>query len=106
MSERPNEIIEITEQNYDSVCSSGKILIDFWATWCMPCRRLSPVIDEISSEVTDGLKVGKINVDDQPRLAEKFSVMSIPTIVVLSDGVESARSVGVIPKSKIIEMIV
>ena len=77
----------ITKDNFDAevLKESKTVLLDFWASWCGPCRMVSPIIDEIANERTD-LKVGKVNVDEQPELAAKFGVMSIPTLIVMKDG--------------------
>lgn len=99
-------IITVTSQNFETevVASDKTVLIDFWASWCGPCRMLSPVVDEIAEERTD-IKVGKINVDEEPELAGRFGVMSIPTLVVLVGGELKNKSVGVIPKDKILELL-
>ena len=99
-------VIEITTDNFENeVLKTDKtVLIDFWASWCMPCRMLSPVVDEIAEE-NPGIKVGKVNVDEQPELAEKFGVMSIPTLVVFKNGQNIDSSVGVKPKAEILEML-
>lgn len=99
--------IEITNVNFDEkVLNCTKpVLIDFWAEWCMPCRMLSPVIDEIAGQYVDKARVGKINIDEQPELAERFGVMSIPTLIVFKDGTVTGRSVGVVGKEKISSMI-
>ena len=96
----------ITSQNFETevTASEKTVLIDFWASWCGPCRMLSPVVDEIAEEHAD-VKVCKINVDDEPELAGRFGVMSIPTLVVISGGQVKNKSVGVIPKEKILEML-
>jgi len=96
----------ITSQNFETevTASEKTVLIDFWASWCGPCRMLSPVVDEIAEEHAD-VKVCKINVDDEQELAGRFGVMSIPTLVVISGGQVKNKSVGVIPKEKILEML-
>ena len=80
------------------------VLVDFWATWCMPCRMLAPTVEEIADEYGDKLVVGKINVDEESDLARKFRVMSIPTLIVFENGEEVRRSVGVVDKDDILEM--
>ncbi len=98
--------ITITKENFEhEVMKSDKpVLIDFWASWCGPCRMVSPIIDEIAAENT-GFKVGKINVDEQGELASAFSVMSIPTLVVVKDGKITGKSVGAKPKAQILQMV-
>ena len=96
----------ITKENFETeVLQADKpVLIDFWASWCNPCRMLSPVVDEIAEE-TPSIKVGKVNVDEQPELAQKFDVMSIPMLVVFKDGKAVNNSVGVQPKGNILDML-
>ena len=91
-------VITITKENFaQEVLQSEKpVLLDFWASWCGPCRMLSPVVDEVAEERTD-VKVGKVNVDEEPDLARRFGVMSIPTVVFLKNGQEFDRKVGVMP---------
>ena len=99
-------VIHITKENFESeVLGSEKpVLLDFWASWCGPCRALSPVIDEIAQERSD-IKVIKADVDENRELARKFRVMSVPTLLVIKNGETVARSLGVQSKEKIMSMI-
>lgn len=92
----------ITKENFEAevLKASGTVLIDFWATWCGPCRMLSPIVDQVAEEHPE-VKVGKINVDEQPELAQQFDVMSIPTLLVFRNGQKVNESVGLIPKEKV-----
>lgn len=91
--------------NEEAVKTKDTVLIDFWADWCGPCRMLSPIVDEIANEAPQGIKVCKVNVDEQPELAQQFQIMSIPTLVVLKDGRLVNKSVGVQPKANIVKML-
>lgn len=98
--------LKITKENFESeVINSDKpVLIDFWASWCGPCQRLLPVVDELAGEVTHA-KLGKVNVDEQPELAAKFRVMSVPTLAVMKDGKVVNTTVGVKSKQDILSML-
>ena len=98
--------IKKTAENYENeVLNSDKpVLLDFWAALCGPCKMVSPLVDEIALENAD-IKVGKINVDEQPDLAAKFGVMSIPTLVVMENGKEINRSIGAMPKASILKLV-
>lgn len=99
-------VIVINKENYETeVLKSDKpVLLDFWASWCGPCRMVSPIVDEIAEENPD-IKVGKINVDEEPELATEFQVMSIPSLFVVKDGKIVNSSVGAKPKSQILDML-
>lgn len=84
--------------------SDVPVLVDFWATWCMPCRMLAPVIDEMAAEA-NGYKVGKVNVDEEPELARTYNVMSIPTVLVFKNGQLAASAVGVQPKEALEKLL-
>lgn len=99
--------MEITTANFteEVLNSNVPVLVDFWADWCMPCKMLAPVIEELSDEANGAYKVGKINVDASPSLASQFGVMNIPTVLLFKNGQVADKSVGVVPKSKLAEML-
>ena len=99
-------VITITKENFaQEVLQSEKpVLLDFWASWCGPCRMLSPIVDEVAEERGD-VKVGKVNVDEQPELAGEFGVMSIPTLLVFEQGKLVRQAVGARPKASVLEQI-
>lgn len=99
-------VLHITKENFEEqvLHSEKPVLLDFWASWCGPCRMVSPTIDEIAGE-RDDIKVGKINVDEQSELAGAFQIMSIPTLVVMKDGKIANRAMGARPKAQILSML-
>ncbi|MCD8197376.1 MAG: thioredoxin [Lachnospiraceae bacterium] len=99
-------VITINQSNFqEEVLASDKpVLLDFWASWCGPCRMVSPLVDEIAAERSD-IKVGKVNVDEQPELAAQFKVMSIPTLVVMKDGKVANQAIGAMPKNQILDLL-
>ena len=99
-------VLTITKDNFENevLKSDVPVLVDFWASWCGPCRMMSPIVDEIAEEITD-CKVGKINVDEEGELAQQFGIMSIPTLLVFRDGKVANQSVGVRDKAFVIDMI-
>ena len=99
-------VVTITKENFEQevLQSTKHVLLDFWASWCGPCRMLSPVVDEVAEERTD-VKVGKVNVDEQPELAGQFGVMSIPTLLVFEQGKLVRQAVGARPKASVLELL-
>ena len=87
-------IMHLTKDNFDSVTSSGLVLVDFWATWCGPCRMQAPILDQLDTELGDKVKVCKLDVDDHPDIAARFGVFSIPTLIVFRDGQMISKEVG------------
>ena len=92
----------ITKENFaaEVLKAEGTVLLDFWASWCGPCRMLSPLVDEVGEEHAD-VKIGKINIDEETELAQQFNIMSIPTLMVFKNGEKVKESVGLIPKEEI-----
>ena len=96
-------VVTLTLENFEAevIKSDIPVLVDFWASWCGPCRMLSPVVDQIAEEKTD-IKVGKVNVDEQEELAMRYGIMSIPTLIVFKNGEVTKKTMGVQPKAAIL----
>lgn len=99
-------ILHITKDNFEQevLKSDIPVLVDFWATWCGPCRALGPVLEEIASE-TSSIKIVKVNVDEQPELASEFRIMSIPTMILFKSGEVADKTVGLLPKDEVLNFI-
>ncbi len=92
-------LIEFTDDTFENETAEGYTLVDFWAPWCGPCRMVSPVIEELSGDYAGKVKVGKMNVDDNPKVAMNFRIMSIPTVMLFKDGQPVETMIGAQPKS-------
>ena len=88
------EVKTLTDATFEGEIASGSVIVDFWAPWCGPCRMVGPVIDEIAQEHGDKITVGKVNVDENPSIAQKFGIMSIPTIILFKDGEPAKKVIG------------
>lgn len=99
--------IQLNKENFETnvTQSDRPVLVDFWAEWCGPCKMLNPVLNEIANEAGDRVTIAKINVDEEPELANRFRVQSIPTMVVFRNGTEQGRLVGLASKKKIVEQL-
>lgn len=100
-----SEVKHLTSADFEEVTSKGTVLIDFWATWCGPCRMLGPVLDQVAAEVGDDAVIAKVNVEEEQELAAKFGVRSIPAIFILKDGKVVKDFVGLKDKATLVEAI-
>lgn len=88
-------VLHLSTGNFDETIATGTTMVDFWASWCGPCRMVAPVIEELAGKHEGSIKVAKVNVDEEEALAERYGVMSIPTVIVFEDGEEKSRRVGI-----------
>lgn len=102
-----NNVLTITKENFEKevLQSEQPVLVDFWAAWCGPCRMVAPIVDQVAEEFKGKAKVGKINVDEQGELAEKYRIMTIPTLMVFKDGKVADSIVGARPKEELADML-
>ncbi len=97
-----SDVPEFTSQSFDETVAEGITLIDFWAEWCAPCKMIAPMINELAAEYNGKVKVGKVNIDNESGLAERYNVNSIPTLLIIKNGEEANRFIGVTSKSNIV----
>lgn len=88
-------IVTLTNDNFDATVKEGTVLVDFWATWCGPCKMQAPILEQLDAKMDGAVTIGKVDVDDNPELANRFGVSSIPTLVILKDGEVAEKRVGV-----------
>lgn len=98
-------VLELNESNFSTEINDGIVIVDFWAPWCGPCRKLVPVLEEVAKELEGRVKVCKLNTDDSPKLAQDFAISAIPSVILFKDGAPIERMVGLTPKSTIISNV-
>ena len=91
--------LNLTSKNFDEAIRKGRVLVDFWAAWCMPCRMVSPIIEELAEDFKDSITVAKVDIDNEVGLATRYEILSIPTVILFNNGIEEKRFIGVQPKA-------
>lgn len=96
-------VIQLTSENFEQEVGEARVpvLVDFWASWCGPCKMMGPVVEQIAQDMGDSARVCKINIDEQPELASQYNVMSIPTFILFKEGKEVNRTIGAMPKEEL-----
>jgi len=101
-----SEVLHLTRDNFNlEKNKEGLLLVDFWADWCGPCKMMSPIIDELASELGGKVRVAKLNIDEVPEIAQEYGVLSIPTLITFKNGEEVSKEVGARPKAKLLESL-
>lgn len=100
-----DNIVTLTTDNFSEQTATGVVMVDFWATWCMPCKAMAPVIDEIASQTKGKVKVGKVDIDENKPLARQFGIQAIPTLIILKDGKQVETLVGMQSKESIVQAL-
>lgn len=98
-------ILHATDQSFDQEILNGVVLVDFWAAWCGPCKMLAPILDEVNAEIGDDVKIVKVDVEENPVIAEEYGIMSIPSLLLFVDGELKAKTAGFMPKEDLIDFI-
>lgn len=99
------KVVSLSASNYSNEVKNGLVFVDFWAAWCGPCRKMAPILDQLSAEYKDSLKVGKVNVDNYKKFSIDMGIQALPTIVVYKDGKEMERITGVVSKDDLVKVV-